>query len=131
MKDIVCKKPTKEKSKKWNDYKKNLLLREQAKKNHLIAKFHWYNALAIKMAEWLYQHYHVKSVYLIGSLLDIDLFHQGSDIDIAVEGIKAKDYLSAWIDLEKIAQEHSFHLIDINEISAEFKEKIHKQGKIL
>lgn len=31
MKDIGCKEPTKEKSKKWNDYKKNLLLREHIK----------------------------------------------------------------------------------------------------
>jgi|GEM_PF-3400313 len=131
MKDRACNDITKEKSKQWHVYKKNLLLREQAKHNLIKARYHWYHTLANKMAERLYQYYHVKNVYLIGSLLNIELFHQGSDIDIAVEGIQAIDYLSAWIDLEKIAQEQSFHLIDMNDISPEFKEKIQKHGKIL
>ncbi len=120
-----------EKKKEWLHYKKGLTQRDLNKKLILKSKYELYHLLSKRMADLLYQTYKVKKVYLIGSLLKFEFFHSHSDIDLVVEGLRAEDYFSAVVELEKITNGEPFHLIDINDVSQEFKSKIINTGKLL
>ena len=51
--------------------------------------------IARSCARRLVQEFEAKKVYLFGSLLDKELVHDRSDIDLAVEGLEGKVYFKA------------------------------------
>ena len=51
--------------------------------------------LAQTASRLLKEHYGVNRVRVFGSLVDSGRFHEGSDIDLAVEGLKSDDYWEA------------------------------------
>ncbi|MGB3614422.1 MAG: nucleotidyltransferase domain-containing protein [Elainellaceae cyanobacterium] len=63
-------------------------------------------AVAKDAADVLRNHFGVSQVVLFGSALDVETFHEASDIDLAVWGLPPKDYVSA------VA-----HLLDFSEFS--------------
>jgi len=127
MEELLESKQTKE----WLDYKQGFEKRNREKKEKLKRKFNLYLSYVEKVASMLYQDYKVKRVFLIGSLLDFNWFHQHSDIDIAVEGLNPSEYFQACLRIEKITDGEPFHLIDMKDISDEFKAKIMEKGKLL
>ena len=118
-------------TKEWLGYKQGLDKRSREKKEQLKQKFNLYLSYVEKVASMLYQDFHVKKVYLIGSLVDFNRFHQYSDIDIAVEGLDPREYFQAYLRIEKITDGESFHLIDMKDISDDFQSKIREKGKLL
>ena len=55
--------------------------------------------IAQSCAEHLVQDFGASKVYLFGSLLEDDLIHDRSDIDLAVEGLEGKLYFKALRDM--------------------------------
>jgi predicted nucleotidyltransferase len=110
-------------------YKKNWA--EKAKKDKLTREKLWHDALRVakKLSDILSKDFHVKKVILFGSILDKDGFKEGSDIDIAVEGLSRDLYFAA---LGRLMMESPFD-IDLKpaeDVSYLLKQRISK-GKVL
>lgn len=87
---------------------------------------------AAKCTSYLIQKYHVKRVYLFGSLVHDRLFHDRSDIDLAVEGLPSSVYFSAVTALWEIdPPDASVDLIPLEDIDESFKDRIIIEGKLL
>jgi predicted nucleotidyltransferase len=116
---------------KWSEYRYYLDQSEHEKKDLLKKKFQDFLLMTEMIASMLYKKFSVQKVFLIGSLLDFDWFHDHSDIDIVVEGLDPKQYFKAWLEIENITDGEPFHLIDINDISEEFYSKVITKGRLL
>lgn len=79
-------------------------------------------------ASMLKSRYSVKRVILFGSLAHESWFVSDSDIDLAVEGIKAKDYWRAWRDVEDILMDRSVDFIEIGTAGDSLRLSIQKHG---
>lgn len=87
---------------------------------------------ASKCTNYLVQEYHVKRVYLFGSLVQVRLFHDRSDIDLAVEGLPSAVYFSALTALWEInPPDASVDLVPLEDIHESFKDRIITEGKLL
>jgi predicted nucleotidyltransferase len=116
---------------KWSEYRYYLDQIEREKKDLLKKKFQDYLLMTKMIASMLYKKFSVQKVFLIGSLLDFEWFHDRSDIDIVVEGLDPKQYFKAWLEIENITDGEPFHLIDVNDISEEFYSKVITKGRLL
>jgi len=67
-------------------------------------------------------------VVVFGSLVMPDLFYNRSDIDLAVWGIKSRDYYRAVGRLQSVDPEFSIDLIDFEDASAELQRIILRDG---
>ena len=83
-----------------------------------------------KVAARLGFEYNLRKIYLFGSLTDRNSFHLESDIDIAIDGLKSRDYLNLWGDFEKCLQ-HRFDLVNMNNVGKRFIEYILEEGEII
>jgi predicted nucleotidyltransferase len=54
-----------------------------------------------------------RRVILFGSLARGELFHQRSDVDLAVEGIKSQDFWYAWAELDNLNSEFEIDLVHV------------------
>ena len=82
-----------------------------------------------RLGEILINDFHAKKVVLFGSILDKDGFREGSDIDVAVEGLPVELYFAA---LGRLIMESPFDvdLKPIEDASVLLKQRILK-GKVL
>jgi predicted nucleotidyltransferase len=82
-----------------------------------------------RISEILKDKYNVKRVILFGSVLDEDRFHDGSDIDIAVEGLDKESYFKV---LGELLMESSFSidLVPLEEASSLLRQRI-SRGQII
>lgn len=87
--------------------------------------------VARQVAEFLRQKYQPTRVIAFGSLVHAELFHLGSDIDLAVEGIPWPDYLRAWNDVEDRFPEFKIDLLDIQLLSPSVRHNIEEYGREL
>ncbi len=87
--------------------------------------------MAEKASRILQEKYHVKEVFVFGSLLDIDNFRSCSDIDLAVRGLPENKYYLALNDLLDLTSDFSFDLVKIESIPLNFQQKILNYGKNL
>jgi uncharacterized protein len=73
--------------------------------------------------------YNVKRVILFGSVLDKDRFHDGSDIDIAVEGLDKESYFKV---LGELLMESSFaiDLVPLEDASSLLRQRIDR-GQVI
>jgi len=83
---------------------------------------------AQECAMLLVEKFKSKKVYLFGSVVE-GSFRKGSDIDLAVEGLKPKHYFRAIVELYKISNGLKIDLIPLE--SAFYKEEIIKEGELL
>lgn len=72
----------------------------------------------------------VETVYLIGSALDDERFDEGSDLDIAVEGLEARRYWSAVAAIEEMTR-FPFDLIDLETAGKSMVERVRNEGLVL
>ena len=87
---------------------------------------------ALSCAKLLADEYRVRRVWLIGSLLHPKSFRQGSDIDLAVEGLAAREYFSALSKLYQILPEGlKLDLITIETAQPSLRKHIQTAGRIL
>ena len=84
--------------------------------------------VARKYARILGEKFGATKVYLFGSLAE-DLFWEGSDIDLAVEGMSLKQYLMALAELRFIEGAH-FDIVHLDYCKPRFKHQILKNQKI-
>lgn len=78
----------------------------------------------------LAKRYNINRVYLFGSLAE-GMFLKGSDVDIAVEGMKFEDYLKALAEHRSIRKGIHLDILSLDLCKSELKETILKEGKVL
>ena len=79
-------------------------------------------------AEMLKSRYQVSRVVLFGSLAHKSWFISGSDVDLAVEGLKSKEYWQAWRDVEEIIGDKPVDFIEIETAGDSLKRTIDTHG---
>ncbi|MEK7400279.1 MAG: nucleotidyltransferase domain-containing protein [Candidatus Poribacteria bacterium] len=84
--------------------------------------------LVHKAADMLKTRFGVKRVILFGSMAEPLLFRLDSDVDIAVEGLKADDYWTAWLEMEQIIKGKSIDFIDIDDAKSPLRWAIDHYG---
>jgi predicted nucleotidyltransferase len=84
--------------------------------------------VAQRAAVLLKSRFDVQRVILFGSLARRDLFHQRSDIDLAVEGIKGRDFWRAWSALDTLGLEWEIDLVDVETASLSLRSTIEREG---
>ena len=67
-------------------------------------------------------------VWLFGSLADSGVFHDRSDIDLAVEGIPTNDFWRAWAALDRLGAGLEIDLVDLRFASASLAAEIREHG---
>ena len=70
----------------------------------------------------------VRRVVLFGSLAHEAWFVSDSDVDLAVEGLRAKDYWRAWRLVEDIVADRPVDLIDMKTATDSLHRAIERQG---
>ena len=84
--------------------------------------------LAQRAAALLKNQFGARRVLLFGSLARHDFFHQRSDIDLAVEGIKSRDFWRAWSTLDILGCEFEIDLVDVETASPSLRLEIERAG---
>ncbi len=89
--------------------------------------------IAFKCAEVLAGRYGVDKVYLTGSAVGGERFHDRSDIDLVVKGLSSKRYIAALNDVWDIVSEGGFEvdLIPFEDASARMKNRVISDGEVL
>jgi len=83
---------------------------------------------ARKCAKFLAEEFKVREVYLFGSLAE-GFFHEGSDIDLAVEGLEPHLYFKALAKLHEVSGGFKVDLVPLE--ASQFKDIILKEGERL
>lgn len=83
-------------------------------------------------AHHLYEVYDVTRVYLLGSAVEETSFHEGSDLDLAVEGLVAHRYFRALADLwRRLPSDMELDLIPLEDAHPELQELVVREGVLL
>jgi predicted nucleotidyltransferase len=94
---------------------------EQQKMDRLIARVR-------ELAKILKNRYGAKKVILFGSLAGISRFTAASDVDLGVEGLKAKKYWQAWKLAEEYIGDRRVDVVDIETATESLKKAIYRYG---
>ena len=87
---------------------------------------------AQRCAQLLYDDYGVSKVYLFGSLSKPETFHDGSDIDLAVEGLSPRLYFKALTDLwRQLPPAMKLDLVPFEDADPELRQRLLKEGVTL
>jgi len=70
----------------------------------------------------------VRRVILFGSLARLSWFRSDSDVDLAVEGLKTKEYWQAWKLAEDIIADRPVDFVEIESVSESLKRAIDRYG---
>ncbi len=84
--------------------------------------------VARKAAELLKASFGATRVLLFGSLATRAWFHDRSDVDLAVEGLKARDFWRADCRLEEIGDGFEIDLVDLSTAPRALSEAIRRDG---
>ena len=89
-------------------------------------------AAAQRCAQLLYDNYGVSKAYLFGSLSKPETFHDGSDIDLAVEGLPPRLYFKALADLwRQLPPAMNLDLVPFEDADPGLRERLLKEGVAL
>lgn len=113
----------------YAEYKKGLLRREEARKKRLHRLQDLAKQEALRLADILSSNFGARKVYLFGSLAEGD-FIEGSDIDLAAQGIPDEKFYKAVGRLIG-KSDFSVDLVDLEDVSAGMREYIEKRGVLL
>jgi uncharacterized protein len=113
---------------KWKAYRQTAKRSEEEELRNLKLRFQKAWQVARLAATFLNKNFRVRKVFVFGSLLDEELFHLKSDIDLAVMGLDEKDYYRAQGQLLALDPEFEIDLILIEDASESLKEKIESEG---
>jgi predicted nucleotidyltransferase len=84
--------------------------------------------LAQRAAALLKERFDAKRVLLFRSLARRDFFHQRSDVDLAVEGIRSQGFWRAWSALDTLGCEFEINLVDVETASPSLRLEIEREG---
>lgn len=113
---------------KMAEYRAGARQREAARQAALDERFALGWRLARQGADILRSQFGATKVIIFGSLVDRQLFHQRSDIDLAVWQIAEADYLRALGSLLDLSTEFSFDLVLVEEASERLRHRIERDG---
>lgn len=117
-----------EEIKKYHQFHEKM---EGQKKEKLQQRYHEAWNVARKAANILYQRYQAKKVAVFGSLTDIELFNEWSDIDIAVWGVKPELYYRAVAEIISLSPIFKVDIVDTDDCHKTLQELIEKEGIII
>jgi predicted nucleotidyltransferase len=100
----------------------------EAKKAHKLDEREQLLRQIRKVATLLKAEFGAKRVILFGSMAHEAWFTPNSDIDLAVEGLKAEDYWRAWEMLEEAILDRPVDLIELESASESLRKSIERQG---
>lgn len=105
---------------KSNKTKKSLIIkRKHARKE------------AEKAAKILKEKFGAEKVWLFGSLVQDDRFHDRSDIDLAARGIPPEKFYKAFGVITREVTDFEIDLVDIDDCKEYLKEAIQKEGELI
>ena len=81
-----------------------------------------------QVAKHLKQQFKVANVILFGSLTDRTQFSPNSDVDLAVVGLRPKDYFEAWRVAEELLQDCVVDLVEMELVTDSLRQAILKYG---
>ena len=84
--------------------------------------------LAQQAAALLKEQFDARHVVLFRSLARRDFFHRRSDVDLAVEGIRSRDFWRAWSALNTLGCEFEINLVDVKTASPSLRLEIEREG---
>lgn len=106
--------------------------RRQLEQEQLARRLQVGRKAAIRCAEFLAKRYAVRRVYLFGSMLGNTLVHQRSDIDLAVVGLSAEQYVRALADIwDLLPPGFELDLVPLEDAFPEMIERIRTEGEVL
>lgn len=70
----------------------------------------------------------VEKVILFGSLADASQFLPGSDVDLAVVGLRSEDYFEAWRVVEVLLEDCTVDLVELEQATGSLRQAILKYG---
>lgn len=85
-------------------------------------------AIARAAAQILKERFGAKRVIVFGSLVHSAWFHEGSDIDLAVEDIPSGKFFRAWATLDYLNSPFEIDLIDYTFAPAHLRQVIEQEG---
>ena len=109
-------------------FRDNLKLRQVVLAEQARMRMDKARQVASRAAAVLKTEFSVERVVVFGSLVDPELFHNRSDIDLAVWGIKERDYSRAVGVLQSIDPEFSIDLIVFEDAVAGLQRTILRNG---
>jgi len=98
-----------------------LTLAEQEQREQLLVRVR-------HVATELKSHLKAKRVILFGSLAHADWFAADSDVDLAVEGLRAGDYWQAWRLAEEIIEHRPVDLVELETAKESLRRAILRYG---
>jgi predicted nucleotidyltransferase len=114
---------------KMAEYRAGARKREAERQAALDERFELAWQLARQGADILRRQFGAANVVAFGSLVDRQLFHQRSDIDLAVWGIPELNYLRALGSLLDLSTEFSFDLVMVEAAPERLRQRIERDGK--
>ncbi len=113
---------------KWKTYRETVKRREEEERRNLKLRFQKAWQVARLAASFLNKNFGARKVFVFGSLLNEELFHLRSDIDLAVLGLDEKHYYRAQGQLLALDPEFEIDLILMEDAPKSLKEKIDSEG---
>lgn len=110
------------------EYKATARERQLIDRERLSARYRRAWDLARQAAKILRDRYGVTRVVVFGSLVKEELFHNRSDIDLAVWGMAEKEYYRAVAHLLTLDQEIGIDLIMVEAAPAPLRKRIEDEG---
>ena len=85
-------------------------------------------AAARRTAAFLRESFRAKNVFLFGSCLHKEHFHQRSDVDLGVEDLASEDFLRALFEVNDRDRNFKIDLIDLGACDNFLRRKIFNEG---
>ncbi len=90
----------------------------------------WFIREAQRLSQLLAEKFEVEAVYLFGSLVWSEIHAPETDIDLAVSGLPAEQYLEAVSFLERESK-FPIDLVELSKVSDHLRQRILTEGKLL
>lgn len=84
--------------------------------------------LAERAAALLKATFGAERVFLFGSVAGVGVFHEQSDLDLAVEGIAPEDFWRAWAALDRLGVTAAIDLVDLAYCAPSLRDAILSEG---
>jgi uncharacterized protein len=113
---------------KMAQYRQTARRRQAEAAARLDGRFQQGRAIARQLADLLRRDFGVERVVLFGSLVDRELFHERSDIDLAAWGIPERRYLAAVAAVTSFTTAFSVDLARMEEATERLTHVVEEEG---
>lgn len=110
-------------------YRETARRRREIREHDRMARLKEAWVVAAKAANVLRQQFHARHAVVFGSLVQPELFHQRSDIDIAVWGVEEREFLGAVAAVTGLDSEIGVDLVAVESAPKSLRYRIEVEGK--